>query len=79
MSGTSMSTPHVSGVVVLLKSVHPDWSPAAIRSAIVITAHLENKHGNIIKDEQLKQARIFFRGAGQASQPHASREPGADL
>ena len=36
-SGTSLSCPHVSGIVGLLKSLHPDWTTAAIRSAIMTT------------------------------------------
>jgi len=38
LSGTSMATPHVSGVAALMLQAHPDWTPDKIKQQLMNTA-----------------------------------------
>ncbi|KAK6137590.1 hypothetical protein DH2020_028670 [Rehmannia glutinosa] len=74
-SGTSISCPHLSGVAALLKSAHPDWSPATIKSAIMTTADVVNLAHNPIEDQTLQPADVFATGAGHVN-PSRANDPG---
>ncbi|CAK8542271.1 unnamed protein product [Lathyrus sativus] len=67
ISGTSMACPHVAGVAAYVKSFHPNWTPAAIRSAIITTAKPMSKRIN-------NEAEFAF-GSGQLN-PTRAVSPG---
>ncbi|XP_047175782.1 subtilisin-like protease SBT1.7 [Vigna umbellata] len=76
ISGTSMSCPHVSGLAALLKGTHPEWSPAAIRSALMTTSYRTYKNGQTLKDvDNGLPATPFDFGAGHVD-PVAAFDPG---
>ncbi|KAJ4826548.1 hypothetical protein Tsubulata_039607 [Turnera subulata] len=77
-SGTSMATPHIAGVAALIKQKHPTWSPAAITSALMTTAHTTDFVGSPIlaqSTDQLAPATPFDLGAGSIN-PARALDPG---
>ncbi|KAI3468816.1 hypothetical protein Pfo_025479 [Paulownia fortunei] len=68
ISGTSMSCPHASGAAAYVKAVHPNWSPAAVKSALMTTG-----------ENRLIQIPNFlprtFSGSGQIN-PIVARDTG---
>ncbi|KAF7126282.1 hypothetical protein RHSIM_Rhsim11G0101800 [Rhododendron simsii] len=75
LSGTSMSCPHVGAAAALLRAVHPTWTSAAIRSALITTAGLNNNMGKPITDAAGNPANSFQFGSGHL-RPAKAADPG---
>lgn len=70
LQGTSMSSPHIAGMAALVKEVHPDWSAAMVKSALMTTARQ-----NVTKENGVTPADPFDFGAGHAV-PNKATQPG---
>lgn len=76
LSGTSMACPHVSGLAALLKAAHPEWSPAAIKSALMTTAYSHDSRGETMLDESTgNTSTVMDYGAGHVH-PQKAMDPG---
>ena len=76
IAGTSMSSPVVAGSLALIKQVHPDWSPAAAKSALMTTADT-----HVVDNDRVTPAGPFAMGAGMVdvgspSAPGSAFNPG---
>jgi uncharacterized repeat protein (TIGR01451 family) len=58
--GTSMASPHDAGAAALLTALHPDWTPAEIKSALMLTAF-----DGLLKEDKETPADPFDIGAGR--------------
>ncbi|GLS82279.1 S8 family serine peptidase [Paraferrimonas haliotis] len=61
LSGTSMASPHNAGAGAIVAGARPDWSPYAIKSAIMMTA---NNHSGV-KEDGVSLADAHDFGAGR--------------
>ncbi|PVH66760.1 hypothetical protein PAHAL_1G339300 [Panicum hallii] len=75
LSGTSMATPHLSGIAAVIKKAHPTWSPAAIKSALITTADTTDHRRKPIAAHDGYPANLLTLGAGFVN-PMKALRPG---
>ncbi|KAL6656078.1 hypothetical protein ACP70R_006904 [Stipagrostis hirtigluma subsp. patula] len=76
LSGTSMSCPHISGLAAFVKAAHPDWSPSAVKSALMTTAYtVDNADAPLLDAATNATATPWAFGAGHVD-PVRALSPG---
>ena len=60
IAGTSMSAPHVAGAAILVKAVHPFWTPGQVKSALMTSAKT-----SVVKEDETTPADPLDMGAGR--------------
>ncbi|MFL6128058.1 MAG: S8 family peptidase [Mycobacteriales bacterium] len=75
VSGTSMSSPHIAGLGALVIQAHPDWSPMAVKSALMTTASQTDNTGAPISTDSGGPAGPFEYGSGHVT-PNTATDPG---
>lgn len=61
LTGTSMSSPHVAGSAALVRALHPSWTVAEVKSALMLTS----KNTGLTKQDGVTPADAFDVGAGR--------------
>ena len=75
-SGTSMSSPHIAGIAALLIGKHPNWSPMAVKSALMTTASQTDNAGQpILGPDGRTNATPLNFGSGHVT-PAPAFDPG---
>ncbi|MCP4423958.1 MAG: S8 family serine peptidase, partial [Chloroflexi bacterium] len=69
MGGTSMSSPHNAGAATLLAALHPEWTPAMIKSAMMTTS----SNTTFFKEDGVTPADPFDLGSGRVALQNAGQ------